>query len=121
MPTVLLIEDDARQREFFRWSLEHAGYRVAEARDGLDGVEAFRSEPAGLVVCDLAMPKLDGLGTIRELLRLDPGVKVVAMSGVDESLKAARALGAVGLLTKPFGPSELLDAVRRGLAGSAAG
>jgi CheY-like chemotaxis protein len=121
MPTVLVIEDNARQREFFRWALEHAGYRAVGARDGREGLAAYRQEAADLVLCDLFMPEMDGLATIRELLAADPGARIVATSGSGDHaqgnyLPAATVLGAALTLAKPFRPSELLDAVRRVLA-----
>ena len=118
MPTLLLIDDDNQIRPFYRLALERAGYGVAEAADGLDGVRAYRKSPADVVVCDLFMPGQDGLQTIRELRRLSPEVKVVAMSaGGEGPLAEALALGAAAALEKPFGLAELLGAVRRALSG----
>lgn len=122
MALVLVIDDNATSREFCRMALEGAGHQVREAPDGKEGLAAFGREPAGLVLCDLFMPEVDGLAVLRELRRSAPGVKVVAMSGggsraKGDFLRVAQALGAAAALEKPFGPEELLEAVRKALAG----
>jgi CheY-like chemotaxis protein len=118
VPTILLIDDDNQFRSFYSLALGRAGYEVVEAAGGLDGVRAYRESPADVVVCDLFMPGQDGLQTIRELRRLDPAAKVVAMSaGGEGPLTEALALGAAAALQKPFGLPELLGAVGRALAG----
>jgi CheY-like chemotaxis protein len=120
MATILLIEDNPTAREHFRLVLEGAGYRVVEAGNGKQGVSAFRREPADLVVSDLFMPEMDGLEAIRQLRKLCPTVKVVAVSGGGDYvhgdfLHHAGLLGAVALLSKPLEERDLLDAVRRAL------
>jgi CheY-like chemotaxis protein len=112
---ILVIDDDVRVRSWLRPALEGIGHSVAEARDGAEGLAAYRREPADLVLCDLFMPAKDGLEAIRELRNLDPVARVVAMSGGGrfglegaELLAVARRLGAARVLLKPFG----VDAVR---------
>ena len=120
MPTVLLIEDDARFRPSCRLALERGGYRVVEAGDGLGGARAYRESPADVVVLDVFLPRLGGLGgldALCQLRRLDPAARVVVISaGGEGPLGEALALGAATALHKPFGLSELLDAVKRALA-----
>lgn len=118
MPTILVIEDEAPLRELFRAFLETSNYRVTLASNGREGLSAYLREPTDLVLCDMFMPDLDGLGTMRALHRLDAGVKIVAMSGggvrvKSDFLTVASALGAVALLSKPFGRAELLDTIAR--------
>jgi CheY-like chemotaxis protein len=115
---ILVIDDDGRMRSWLRPALEGAGHSVAEAPDGAAGLAAYRREPADLVLCDLFMPGKDGLEAIRELRRLDPGARVVAMSGGGpfgvegaELLAVARRLGAARVLLKPFGVDAVCAAV----------
>jgi len=120
MPSVLVIEGATILRHLFRCVLEPEGYEVREAADGEAGVEAYRQAPADVVLCDVFLPRLGGLGVIQELLRLDPAVKVVALSGgglwpAGDDLENARRLGAVAALAKPFGIDALLAALRRTL------
>ena len=115
---VLLIDDDESVRRLGRAVLAGAGYEVAEASDGREGVELYLRLGADVVVTDLFMPGRDGLEVIRELVAASPGVRIVAVSGgayagrVD-LLDAARHLGAAEVLPKPYRVAELLAAVGR--------
>jgi two-component system, chemotaxis family, chemotaxis protein CheY len=121
MALVLVIEDDAGLRRLLRWQLEKGGHRVVEAPDGRAGIAEYKRERPDLVVCDLFMPEIDGLGVIQELRRFDPGARIVAVSGGGakirgDFLEIARILGAVDTLAKPFGREDLLEAVGKALA-----
>lgn len=118
---VLVIDDDTDVRAVVCEVLGRAGYDVEVAEDGERGMERFAAQPAPLVITDLIMPRMDGLETIGALRRASPWVKIIAVSGGGrrvnrDYLPAAQALGADRVLYKPFGPSELIDAVRDLLA-----
>jgi CheY-like chemotaxis protein len=121
MVQVLVVDDNPALRLVARAMLEAAGYEVTEAGDGESAIRAFREEAFDLVLCDLDMPDKDGAETIQELRALDPGVRVVAMSGGHRScpglvlVRLARGLGAEEGLRKPFGRLALVAAVERGL------
>lgn len=119
-PRVLVIDDEAMIRTALCATLTDAGYAVAEARDGVQGVEALRNYPADAVVVDIYMPLLDGFETIRELRQVAPDAKIIAMSGSSrgafDPLKAAELLGVDGALRKPFGVEEVLAALADVLA-----
>lgn len=120
MPSILVIEETAILRDLFRRVLEPEGYEVRETVDGTSGVQAYQEAPTDLVLCDLFLPNQNGLGVLRELLVLDPAVKVVAVSGGGlrpdrNDLAAARELGAIATLSKPFGIDTLLQALRGAL------
>jgi CheY-like chemotaxis protein len=112
---VLVIDDEAAIRTAVRETLGDAGYAVAEACDGVEGVEALRSEPADAVVMDIYMPHQDGFETIRALRRVAPNVRIIAISGGCrgdfDPLKAAELLGADRVLRKPFGIGDVLTAL----------
>jgi len=118
MASIMVIDDDIQIRTFIRELLEGDGYEVREAGNGTEGVKAFRQRPADLVLCDIFMPKKDGLQTIRELQDEFGKVKIVAMSGgthqcsQGDFLPLARKCGAVSVLHKPLAPKTLLGAVR---------
>lgn len=104
MYSVLLIEDDESLREFLRMTLVGAGYAVAEAVNGRQGVKAFRKSPTDLVVTDLYMPERDGLEVIEALRRSPPRVKVLAISGASGTMgyfSRAQSLDAVAVLQNP--------------------
>lgn len=116
---ILVVDDEAAVRSLTQQTLEAFGYRVATAPDGATAVAIFgmRGADIGAVLTDVTMPMMDGPATIRALRRIDPGVRVVAASGIGSDGGAARALeaGARHLLTKPYTAASLLEAVRRAL------
>jgi len=123
VPRILLVEDDDAVREILRKALVAAGHEVDEASNGDVAVAYYRRQAADLVITDLVMPEKDGLETIMELRRMDPSVRIVAMSGGGRTLgpgqlylESARALGARQILSKPFTVGALLRAVAAALA-----
>src|SRR5262245_36744187 len=117
------IDDDARLRDMLRIFLGRAGHEVREAREGAEGLRADRERPADVVLCDLFMPGLEGLGTIRAPGREAVRTKIVVISGGGlngrvDALPAALLLGAAGPLRKPFERHELLAAVDEALHGT---
>lgn len=123
MPRILLVDDDDAVREILRKALVAAGHEVDEASNGDLAIAAYRRQAADLVITDLVMPDKDGLETIMELRRMDPSVRVVAMSGGGRTLgpgqlylESARALGARQILSKPFTVGALLKAIGDALA-----
>ncbi len=113
---VLLIDDEVAVRGVVRAILAAMGHEVAEAGGGADGVRLARSRRPDVILCDMYMEAGDGLQTLSELRREAPGVPFIAMSGKPEGgiwdvLPAARALGAVATLNKPFTVAQLRDAL----------
>ena len=97
--------------------LEEAGYRVITSSTGEDGLERIQQEPVGVVLLDLMLPGLDGLGTLERMLDLDPDLVVVmitAYASIENAVKATR-LGAFDFVTKPFRNEELLLVIKNGL------
>ena len=111
--TILLVDDEEMIRSLGRAVLESAGYQVLEACDGEDAVELFRATRPGidLVILDLTMPRMSGQDAFRQLAEADPGVRVLLSSGYTPD-GLADTDGILGLLPKPYRPTELLDAVR---------
>ena len=115
-PLVLLIEDEPPIRRFLRASLSAAGYRVAEAASGEEGLRAAAAQPPDLVILDLGLPGLDGQDVLRRL-REWLSAPVVVLSARDQEKQKVEALdaGADDYLTKPFGVGELLARMRTAL------
>lgn len=114
MPHILVIEDESDIRNLLKEMLELAGYGVAMASDGAEGIALYRQHSADLVITDIMMPHKDGIETIRELKRDFPNVKIIAITGYRGSfsrLPAAEVLGAQRTIVKPFTRSDLLNAV----------
>ena len=74
---VLLVEDDADQREMYKRRLERRGYRVRIVPDGDGAAREVRHSRPDVVVLDIAMPERDGISVLQELLDLDPSLRVV--------------------------------------------
>lgn len=116
---ILVVDDESSIREASRHVLHKSGYRVLVARNGEEAL-SVALQHAGvlrLVLTDVMMPVMDGIALTRALQALDPGIAVVASSGLeqDEKRDALVALGVREILSKPCAPAELLGAVRRAL------
>jgi signal transduction histidine kinase/CheY-like chemotaxis protein len=114
LETVLVVEDDPHSAELLSVYLEGAGYRVAHARDGAEGLELARRLRPRAVVLDILLPRLDGWDLLARL-KDDPATAdspVVVVSMLDERGKGL-ALGAVEYLVKPVGRDELIEALER--------
>ena len=112
-PMILIVDDDARIREYVRVNLEMEGYTVREAGDADQGLGVLEQESPDLILLDVMMPKVDGwemLRRVRERQGVDT-VPVVMYSGkVDEqSVRDAAARGAQGFIGKPFDPGQLIQ------------
>jgi two-component system cell cycle sensor histidine kinase/response regulator CckA len=116
---ILFADDEADIRDASRHALEAANYRVVTARDGEEAISLFlgNRDQLHLVVTDMMMPVMDGLALIRALRLLDPGIPIVAASGLDHEDKSAEllSLGVSTLLAKPYSVQALKDAVAAGL------
>jgi CheY-like chemotaxis protein len=109
--TILVADDEDDVREVVGAMLRSFGYRVLEARDGVDALELFRERfrEIDLVLLDLMMPRMTGDRVFAEMRRISPGVRGLLASGYDESgrIREIVAEGFGGFLQKPFRRSEL--------------
>jgi DNA-binding response OmpR family regulator len=113
---VLFIDDDPGIREYGRWILEREGHRVLEAEDGIKGLKLAESHPIDLLITDLVMPEKEGIETIADIRRLQPGIRIIAISGAIDSesyLQLAGGLGAHATIMKPFNRVKFLETVRQ--------
>lgn len=116
MKRILLVDDNDSFRRSLAQTLQRADYEVLPAADGEVALSIFRQQPVDLVITDLIMPEKEGLETIMELRRLQPNIKVIAISGGGRNdpgdyLPIAEQLGAAKTLAKPFTAEEILAAV----------
>ena len=111
-PVILLIEDDEQIMRVIKLELEHEGYRVETARDGLAGLERALREP-DLIILDLMLPKLDGVELCMRL-RAKSNVPIIMLTAKDRVADRVAGLdaGADDYLIKPFSIDELLARVR---------
>lgn len=114
---VLVVDDSASVRLAERVVLTGAGYEVLEAVDGQDALAKLAARPVQLVLTDLNMPNLDGVGLIRAV-RADPAHRLTPVVMVTTESEQARKLegkaaGATGWIVKPFTPEQLLAVAAR--------
>lgn len=112
---ILLAEDDRNFGTVLRQELEANGFQVDLASDGVDAVLRFIENEYDMIILDIKMPKLDGIGALRIMKKLNRAVPAIAISGnagsgeMAESVKA----GALRCMTKPFPISQLTDEIRK--------
>ncbi len=111
---ILLVEDDRSIAGFVEPELEHLGFHVRCAYDGISGLEEARAFSPALIILDIMLPKLDGVGVLKRLRRSGSRVPVVMLTARDTTLDKVHSLdlGADDYLTKPFDIEELLARIR---------
>ena len=117
-PTVLVIDDEDAIRDFLRSALEAEGYAVLTAGDGLDALSLCERYRVDVILLDLMMPRLNGLGFLdrfRERYDSD-GVAIYIMSAVRAAVEHAKAARVAGAFVKPFDLDELLETVAAEIA-----
>ena len=119
MPKILIIEDEAAIRRVLNKILseENDTYQVEEAEDGLQGVEKIKNEDYDLVLCDIKMPKMDGVEVLEAVKKIKPEIPMVMISGHGDLETAVNTmrLGAFDYISKPPDLNRLLNTVRNAL------
>jgi PAS domain S-box-containing protein len=115
-PTILVVDDETMIRDLGRVVLDRAGFHVLTANDGVEAVEIFSQEHERieLVILDVTMPRMSGRDAFRRLLEIDPNARILFSTGYSDE-HIAELDGAIGLLSKPYRPHELLSAVQTAL------
>jgi len=119
MSKILVIEDEAAIRRVLVKILseENEGYTVNEAEDGLAGIEKIKNDDFDLVLCDIKMPKMDGVEVLEAVKKIKPEIPIVMISGhgdLDTAVNTMR-LGAFDYISKPPDLNRLLNTVRNAL------
>lgn len=119
MSKILIIEDEAAIRRVLSKILqeENPSYQVAEAEDGLQGLDMIKADDYDLVICDIKMPKMDGEEVLTEAKKIKPEVSFVMISGHGDLETAVNTmrLGAFDYISKPPDLNRLLTTVRNAL------
>lgn len=115
--TILVIDDSASLRQLVRMSLQSAGYDVVEADDGSTALTKLDGRKLHLAVCDVNMPKLDGISFVKQAraktdYRFLPVIMLTTENQEARKLEG-KAAGAKAWIVKPFQPAQLLDAVAK--------
>jgi CheY-like chemotaxis protein len=111
------VDDEVMIRNLARAVLEAEGYSVIEAEDGVDAVEKFRDahDRIDLVILDLTMPRMSGRDAARKMSEIHTAVRILFSSGYSAD-DVSEMDSAVGMLSKPYRPDNLMAAVRKALA-----
>jgi two-component system, OmpR family, alkaline phosphatase synthesis response regulator PhoP len=115
--TILIVDDESSIREIACRYLEHAGFVVLEARDGLEGLRSARDQQPDVIVLDVMLPKVNGWRVLEELRlnsSLEQRIPVLMLTARGEESDRLRGLesGADDYLVKPFSPRELLARIK---------
>ncbi len=116
-PTLLLVEDDATNRETLQRIFAREPYEVRVAADGSEGLDIVRNEPVHVVVSDLRMPGMSGVELLKTVKALHPDIEfilVTAYGSVETAVEAMKA-GAYDFVPKPFKRADVLGRVRRAM------
>jgi DNA-binding NtrC family response regulator len=116
MPKILIVEDEPSIRRVLVKILteENKKYEITEAGDGLEGIELIKNEDFDLVLCDIKMPKMDGVEVLEAAKKIKPEIPFVMISGHGDLETAVQAMksGAFDYISKPPDLNRLLNTVR---------
>ena len=110
---ILVVEDDLALSDVVGFTLRRAGYEVVTAHDGLAAIEAFELTPSDLILLDLNLPRLDGLGVCRKIRSVsDVPIIILSVRAGDEAVVRGLEMGADDYMVKPFSPAQLVARIR---------
>jgi excisionase family DNA binding protein len=114
-PLVLVVDDDARLREFMRVNLEMEGYTVREASSAEEALGSIEDQAPELVLLDVVMPGIDGWEMLQRMQERYGSIPVIMFSGQVDANSAgdAEQRGARGFVGKPFDPQQLIERAKQ--------
>jgi two-component system response regulator AtoC len=114
---ILIVDDELNMRLVLQALLKKEGYEVAAASDGLEALKMLKAGPIDVVVTDLKMPKLDGLGLLNRMIRDYPATPVIMITAHGTVATAVDALkkGAFDYITKPFEQDDLKNVIQKAI------
>jgi two-component system, NtrC family, nitrogen regulation response regulator NtrX len=117
MARILVIDDEKPIRNTLSEILEYEGHEVELASDGLEGIEKAKEDKFDIILCDIKMPKMDGVEVIEKLMEICPEVPVIMISGHGTVETAVETLkkGAYDFIEKPLDLNRLLVSIRNAL------
>jgi two-component system chemotaxis response regulator CheY len=117
---ILIVDDSLTVREQVRQALETTDHAIAEASDGVEGLERLAAGDVDLVLCDINMPRMSGLEMLEELRNRGSKVPIIMLTteGQPSMIRRAKDCGAKGWIVKPFRPQLLLMAISNLLGAS---
>jgi len=120
MPTIMVVDDSNSMRALVTQTLQSAGHAIVEAVDGLDALDKVNLAKVDLFLCDVNMPRLDGLGLVKRIraivqFKFTPILMLTTEIDPDKK-RVAKEAGATGWLVKPFQPDQLIATIQKVLS-----
>ena len=114
---IMTVDDSSSIRQMVNFTLKQVGFGVIEAIDGLDAVNKLSQNAVDMLITDLNMPNLDGIGLIKKV-RSQPQYKfmpiiMLTTESADNKKMAGKAAGATGWIVKPFKPDQLVAVIKK--------
>jgi two-component system, chemotaxis family, chemotaxis protein CheY len=114
---IMTVDDSASMRQMVSFTLKGAGYDVVEATDGRDALEKMERHSIHMLITDINMPNLDGIGLVRKVrshavYRFIP-IILLTTESQDSRKQEGKTAGATGWIVKPFKPDQLLNVVKK--------
>jgi two-component system, chemotaxis family, chemotaxis protein CheY len=114
---IMTVDDSASMRQMVSFTLKGAGYDVVEATDGKDALEKMENHSIHMLITDINMPNLDGIGLVRKVrshavYRFIP-IILLTTESQDSRKQEGKTAGATGWIVKPFKPDQLLHVVKK--------
>src|SRR5690606_14831008 len=93
MATILIIDDEKSIRKTLSDILSYEGYKIEEAADGQEGINLFKKKSFDVVLCDIKMPKIDGMEFLEQAVQINPDIPIIMVSGhgnIDTAVEAVK-------------------------------
>ena len=116
MARIMVVDDAAFMRMMLKDILTKGGYEVVgEAENGLKAVDKYKELTPDLVLMDITMPELDGIGAVRQIKGIDPNAKIIMCSAMGQQAMVLESIqaGAKDFIVKPFQADRILEAVSK--------
>jgi len=113
---VLIVDDAIFMRMKLKDILEKGGFEVvAEAQNGLEAIDKYKSEMPDIVTLDITMPEMDGITALKKIKSIDPGAKVIMCSAMGQQSMVMDAIqaGASDFIVKPFETERVLQSLNK--------
>lgn len=115
---ILIVDDAIFMRMKLKDILEKSGFEVvAEAQNGVEAIEKYKSEKPDLVTMDITMPEMDGVSALKAIKQLDPKAKVIMCSAMGQQSMVMDAIqaGAMDFIVKPFDNDRVLQSLNKAI------
>lgn len=117
MARILIIDDEKSIRRTLREILEYENFKVEEAADGLEGLTLVQKEKFDIILCDIKMPKMDGMEALDKFMEANVDAPIIMISGhgnIETAVEAVKK-GAYDFIQKPLDLNRLLVTIRNAL------